>query len=156
MKLIIHNFISDFQRETPPPSSGTQRLELWTRSWSRWTRTETSSSKFESGIRKKKINLFVCSCGFKAHQCLGQRYGLKTLSTTGKPPFLTKLGSALTNAWASGTVLRPFLQPESPLSSRSWVSGFKCKLRDSDSRPQCPRPRALTTRLYTIHTTFFT
>ena len=31
------------------------------------------------------------------------------------------------------------------------VSGFKCKLRDSNSRPPYLRPRALTTRLYTIH-----
>ena len=61
-------------------------------------------------------------------------------------------GLRLNNAWASGTVLRPFLQPEGPLSSRSLVSGFKCKLRDSNSRPPYSRPRALTTRLYTIHT----
>ena len=27
-----------------------------------------------------------------AQQCLGQRYGLKTLLTTRKPPFLTKFG----------------------------------------------------------------
>ena len=60
-------------------------------------------------------------------------------------------GLRLNNAWASGTVLRPFLQPESPLSSRSLVSGFKCKLRDSNSRPPYSRPRALTTMLYTIH-----
>ena len=60
-------------------------------------------------------------------------------------------GLRLNNAWASGSVLRPFLQPESPLSSRSLVSGFKCKLRDSNSRPPYSRPRALTTRLYTIH-----
>ena len=60
-------------------------------------------------------------------------------------------GLRLNNAWASGTVLRPFLQPESPLSSRSLVSGFKCKLRYSNSRPPYSRPRALTTRLYTIH-----
>ena len=60
-------------------------------------------------------------------------------------------GLRLNNAWASGTVLRPFLQPESPLSSRSLVSGFKCKLRDSNSRPPYSRPHALTTRLYTIH-----
>ena len=45
------------------------------------------------------------------------------------------VGLRLNNAWASGTVLRPFLQPESPLSSRSLVSGFKCKLRDLNSRP---------------------
>ena len=57
----------------------------------------------------------------------------------------------LNNAWASGTVLRPFLQPESPLSSQSLVSGSKCKLRDSNSRPPYSRPRALTTRLCTIH-----
>ena len=57
----------------------------------------------------------------------------------------------LNNAWASGTVLRPFLQPERPLSSRNLVSGFKCKLRDSNSRPPYSRPRALTTRLYIIH-----
>ena len=61
-------------------------------------------------------------------------------------------GLRLNNAWASGTVLRPFLQPESPLSSQSLVSGFKCKLRDSNSRPPYSRPRALTTRLCTIHT----
>ena len=60
-------------------------------------------------------------------------------------------GLRLNNAWASGTVLRPFLQPESPLSSQSLVSGSKCKLRDSNSRPPYSRPRALTTRLYTIH-----
>ena len=36
-----------------------------------------------------------CLCGFKAQQCLGQRYGLKTLSTTKKPPFLTKFGLRL-------------------------------------------------------------
>ena len=60
-------------------------------------------------------------------------------------------GLRLNNAWASGTVLRPFLQPESPLSSRSSVSGFKCKLRDSNSQPPYSWPRALTTRLYTIH-----
>ena len=36
-----------------------------------------------------------CFCGFKAHQCLGQRYGLKTLSTTRKPPFLMKFGLRL-------------------------------------------------------------
>ena len=62
-----------------------------------------------------------CFCGFKAQQCMGQRYGLKTLSTTRKPPF-----------------------PHEVL-----VSGFK--LRDSKSRPPYSRPRALTTRLYTIH-----
>ena len=39
--------------------------------------------------------LFVCLCGFKAQQCLGHRYGLKTLSTTRKPPFLTKFGLRL-------------------------------------------------------------
>ena len=55
-------------------------------------------------------------------------------------------GLRLNNAWASGTVLRPFLQPERPLSSRSVVSGFKCKLRDSNSRPPYSRQRALTTR----------
>ena len=44
-------------------------------------------------------------------------------------------GLRLSNAWASGTVLRPFLQPESTLSSRSLVSGFKCKFRDSNSQP---------------------
>ena len=60
-------------------------------------------------------------------------------------------GLRLNNAGASGTVLRPFLQPESPLSSRSLVFGFKCKLRDSNSRPPYLRPHALTTRLYTIH-----
>ena len=32
-------------------------------------------------------------CGFMAQQCLGQRYGLKTLSTTRKSPFLTSLVS---------------------------------------------------------------
>ena len=48
-------------------------------------------------------------------------------------------------------VLRPFLQPESPLSSRSLVSGFKCKHRTSNSRTPYSRPHALTTRLYTIH-----
>ena len=52
-----------------------------------------------------------CFCGFKAQQCLGQRYGLKTLS------------------------------------SQSLVSGFKCKLRDSNSRPPYSRPHALTTIL---------
>ena len=31
----------------------------------------------------------------------------------------------LNNAWASGTVLRPFLQPESPLSSQVQASGFE-------------------------------
>ena len=30
-----------------------------------------------------------------AQQCLGQRYGLKTLSTTRKPPFITKFGLRL-------------------------------------------------------------
>ena len=42
------------------------------------------------------------------------------------------VGLRLNNAWASGTVLRPFLQPESPLSSRSFglrlqvqASGFE-------------------------------
>ena len=49
--------------------------------------------------------------------------------------FVVFAGLRLNNAWVSGTVLRPFLQPESPLSSRSLVSGFKCKLRDSNSRP---------------------
>ena len=192
----------------------------------------------------------VCCCRFQAQQCLGQRFGLKTRSTTRKPPFLTKFwspassassgirtheppcwesnalatrlytistiiqyfivyfllfqyalrtiishgrenitaikcsfttqvdfaslfkinvllsphspclstyyvvvfaGLRLNNAWASGTVLRPFLQPESPLSSRSSVSGFQCKLRDSNSRPPYSRPRDPTTRLYTIH-----
>ena len=33
-----------------------------------------------------KVRLVCCFCGFKAQQCLGQRYGLKTLSTTRKPP----------------------------------------------------------------------
>ena len=32
---------------------------------------------------------------FGEQQCLGQRYGLKTLSTTRKPPFLTKFGLRL-------------------------------------------------------------
>ena len=64
--------------------------------------------------------------------------------------FVVFAGLRLNNAWASGTVLRPFLQPESPLSSRSLVSGFKCKLGDLNSRPQYSRPRALTTRPYTI------
>ena len=59
------------------------------------------------------------------------------------------MGLRLNNAWASGTVLRPFRQSESPLSSRSLVSGFKCKLRDSNSRPPYSRPSALITRLYT-------
>ena len=63
--------------------------------------------------------------------------------------FFVFAGLRLNNAWASGTVLRPFLQPESPLSSRSLV--FKCKLRDSNSRLPYSRPRALTTRLYNIH-----
>ena len=61
-------------------------------------------------------------CGFKAQQCLGQRYGLKTLSTTRKPPFLTKFG------------LRLQVQ----------ASGFELTTPYS-------RPHALTTRLYTIH-----
>ena len=61
------------------------------------------------------------------------------------------VGLRLNNARASGTVLRLFLQPESPLSSRSLVSGFNCKLRDSNSWPPYSRPRALTIRLYTIH-----
>ena len=39
--------------------------------------------------------LCCCFCGFKAQQCLDQRYGLKTLSTTRKPPFLTKFGLRL-------------------------------------------------------------
>ena len=64
--------------------------------------------------------------------------------------FAVCAGFRLNNAWANGTVLRPFLQPESPLSSRSLVSGFKCKLRDSNSRPPYSMPQALTTRLYTI------
>ena len=55
------------------------------------------------------------------------------------------VGLWLNNAWASGTVLRPFLQQESPLSSRSLVSGIKWKLRDSNSRPPYSRPHALTT-----------
>ena len=39
---------------------------------------------------------FVCCfCEFKAQQCLGQWYGLKTLSTTRKPPSLTKFGLRL-------------------------------------------------------------
>ena len=63
-------------------------------------------------------------------------------------------GLRLNNAWASGTVLRPFLQPESPLSSWSSVSGFKCKLLDSNSRPPYSKPCAPTTRLYTIHIWF--
>ena len=62
----------------------------------------------------------VCLCGFKAQQCLGQRFGLKTLSTTGKPPFLHEV-------W-------------SPASSASFG--------DSNSRPPYSRPHALTTRLY--------
>ena len=62
------------------------------------------------------------------------------------------VGLKLNNAWASGTVLRPFLQPESPLSSRSSISGFKCRLRYSNSRPPYSRPRAPTTRLYTPST----
>ena len=41
------------------------------------------------------IKTGCCFCGFKAQQCLGQRYGLKTLSTTRKPPFLTKFGLRL-------------------------------------------------------------
>ena len=69
-----------------------------------------------------------------------------------KSPYIVVFaGLRLNNAWANGTVLRPFLQPESPLSSRSLVSGFKCKLRDSNSRPPYSRPHALSTRLYTIH-----
>ena len=65
--------------------------------------------------------------------------------------FVVFAGLRLNNAWASGTVLRPFLQPESGLSSRRLVSGFKCKLRDSNSRPPYSRPHTLTTRLYTFH-----
>ena len=57
-------------------------------------------------------------------------------------------GLRLNNAWANGRVLRPFLQPESTLSSRSSVSGFKCKLRGLNSRPPYSRPCAQTTRLY--------
>ena len=57
----------------------------------------------------------------------------------------------LNNAWASGAVLRPFLQPESyPFLTRVWVSGFKCKLRDSNSRPPCWELTALASRLCTI------
>ena len=80
--------------------------------------------------------------------------GPSNLDQAGLFCFVVFAGLRLNNAWASGTVLRPFLQPESPLSSRSLVSGFKCKLRDSNSRPQYSRPRALTTRLYTIHNLF--
>ena len=58
-------------------------------------------------------------------------------------------GLRLNNAWASGTVLRRFIQPESPLSSQSLISGFKWKLRDSNPRPPYSKPRALTSRLYT-------
>ena len=36
-----------------------------------------------------------CFLRFKAQQCLGQRYGLKALSTTRKPPFLTKFALRL-------------------------------------------------------------
>ena len=45
---------------------------------------------------KNSIFIIACSfCGFKAQQCPGQRYGLKTLSTTRKPPFLAKFGLRL-------------------------------------------------------------
>ena len=106
-------------------------------------------------------NYCRCLCWFKAQQCLGQRYGLKTLSTTRKSPFLTKFWSPASSA-SSGIrthdpqtqgrlllplgctpstlyssdliakertnynlfyhiiVLRPFPQPESPLSSLSF------------------------------------
>ena len=46
----------------------------------------------------------VCFRWFKAQQCLGQRYGLKTLSTTRKLPFLTKFGLRL-QVQASGLEL---------------------------------------------------
>ena len=68
-------------------------------------------------------------------------------------PSVVFVGLRLNNAWASGTVLRPLSTTGKPpflLSSRSLVSGFKCKLRVSNSRPPYSRPRALTTRLYTI------
>ena len=61
-----------------------------------------------------------CLCGFKAQQCLRQWYGLKTLSTTRKPPFLTKVGLRL-----------------------------QVQALDSNSRPPILRACALTTRLYT-------
>ena len=42
-------------------------------------------------------------------------------------------GFRLNNAWANSTVLRPFLQPKAPFPHKRLVSGFKCKLRDSNS-----------------------
>ena len=57
-----------------------------------------------------------------AQTCLGQGYGLKTLSTNRKLPFLTKFGRRL----------------------QVQASGFKLMTPYS-------RSRALTTRLYTIH-----
>ena len=89
--------------------------------------------------------------GSYSFQPLGKKMHYQLIPGYNVVCFVVFASLRLNNAWASGTVLRPILQPESPLSSRSLVSGFKCKLRDSNSRPPHSRRRALTTRLYTIH-----
>ena len=53
---------------------------------------------------------YCCFCGFKAQQCLGQRYGLKTLSTTRKPPFLTKIGLRLQVQASNFELTTPILE----------------------------------------------
>ena len=52
----------------------------------------------------------VCFCEFKAQQCLGQQYGLKTLSTTRKPPFLTKFGPWLQVQASGFELMTPILE----------------------------------------------
>ena len=55
----------------------------------------------------------------------------------------------LNNAWASGTVLRPFLQPESPPFLTKF--GLRLQVQASGFELTTPILEALTTRLYTIH-----
>ena len=86
-----------------------------------------------------------------SYRFLVPRYEASWISTIWNVVFV-QVGFRLSTAWANGTVLRPISTTRKPhFPHKSLVSGFKCKLRDSNSWPECCESNDLTTRLYTIH-----
>ena len=87
-------------------------------------------------IPARRKLVIACGCGFMTQ---GSILGYQNFISFNCCLLFVYAGLRLNNAWDNGT-LRLFRQPESPLSSQSLVSGFKCKLRDSNSRPTYSRP----------------
>ena len=102
-------------RSSQEPTSTTSRPRPWATTSSPWSRGSASSPWPGSAstcwvrpyylptltVQNWRYGLVVIAglrLGFKAQQCLGQRYGLKTLSTTRKAPFLTKVWSPASSA----------------------------------------------------------